>query len=257
MSHAITDSATMLRRNLRRALRYPGLTVAMIAMPVLLMLLFVYILGGALGGGIGGDIRYIDYLTPGIVLMTITSSTMTASMGVSTDLTDGIIARFRAMPVSPSAVLTGRVLDSLIQTLISVALVFAFATLAGFRPNATPLEWLAVAGLTVLLTFAVTWLAIALGLLAKNPEGASNIVMPLAYLPFLGSAFVPPGSMSGGVRWFAENQPFTPIIETMRGLLLGTGIGSSGYWALGWCAAMTAGGYLWGRATYRKRALDA
>lgn len=257
MSHAITDSATMLRRNLRRALRYPGLTVAMIAMPVLLMLLFVYVLGGALGSGIGGDVRYVDYLTPGIILMTITASTMTAAIGVSADLTEGVIARFRTMPIARNAVLTGRVLDSMIQTLLSVSLVVGAAALAGFRPNATALEWLAVAGLTMLLTFGVTWLAIAMGLLSKNPEGASNMVMPLAYLPFLGSAFVPVESMSGALRWFAENQPFTPIIETMRGLLLGTGIGTSAYWAVGWCVAMAVGGYLWGRATYRKRALDA
>ncbi|HEY1177732.1 MAG TPA: ABC transporter permease [Phytomonospora sp.] len=256
MSHAVTDSATMLRRNLRRAMRYPALTVSMLAMPVLLMLLFVYVLGGALGGGIGGDLRYVDYLTPGIALMTIAVSTMTAAIGVCTDLTEGIIARFRTMPIAPNAVLTARVLDSMIQTLLSVALVIGAATLIGFRPNATLVEWLAAAGLMVLLTFGVTRLAIAMGLLSKNPEGASNIVMPLAYLPFLGSAFVPPDSMSGGIRWFAEHQPFTPIIETVRGLLLGTGIGTSAYWAVGWCLAMTVGGYLWARVTFRKRALS-
>lgn len=256
-AHAIADSATMLRRNLRRAMRYPGLTVSMLAGPIILMLLFVYVLGGAIGGALPAGASYVDYLTPGIVLMTITASSMTAAIGVCSDLTEGVIARFRTMPIARNAVLTGRVLDSMIQTLVSIAVLLGLAALIGFRPNATPLEWLAVLGLCALLTFAVTWLAIALGMLSKNPEGASNIVMPLAYLPFLGSAFVPPESMSGGMRWFAENQPFTPIIETLRGLLLGTGIGSSGYRAIGWCLAMTVGGYLWGRATYRRRALDA
>ncbi|GLZ79556.1 transport permease protein [Actinorhabdospora filicis] len=252
--NALADSYTMFRRNLKHALRYPGLTLGILALPVILLLLFVFVLGDALNAGIGQGGRYVDYLTPGVVLMTVTAASMSAAIGVCNDLTQGIIARFRTMAIARNAVLTGRVVGTVVQTLIGVALVIGFAMILGFRPQADLVGWLAAAGLILLLAFGVTWMGVAMGILSKTPEGASNIVAPLLYLPFIGSSFVPPGAMSPGLRWFAEHQPFTPIIDTLRALMLGTPVGADGLWAVGWCLAMALGGYLWGRSTYRRRA---
>ena len=255
-SYAMTDSTTMLRRNLLHAKRYPGLTMMMIGMPVLMLLLFVFVLGDALGAGIGGMAKgggdYIDYLTPGIVIMTLAMGPAQTAISVCTDLTEGIIARFRTMAISRTSMLTGHVFGSVIQSMASVVLLLGVAVLAGFRPNASATDWLLAIGFLVLLCFSLTWLGVALGLVSKSPEGASNIVMPIMYLPFIGSAFVPKDSMSSGVRWFAEYQPFTPIIETLRGLLLGTQIGSDGPAAVAWCLAIALIGYLWARARFTR-----
>jgi ABC-2 type transport system permease protein len=255
MSYALTDSATMLRRNLRHALRYPGMTLGIIGMPIIFLLLFVYVLGGALGAGIGGrdgGVEYVDYLAPGIILMTVTAGTVSTAVAVCSDMTEGIIARFRTMAISRTAVLTGHVIGSIIQTMISVVLVIGLAVLVGFRPTSDPVRWIGVAGLLLMLTLSLTWLSVALGLVSKNPEGASNIVFPLVFLPFIGSAFVPTDSMSAGVRWFAEYQPFTPIIETLRALLMGTPVGDNGALAVAWCAAMALVGYLWAKARFTR-----
>jgi ABC-2 type transport system permease protein len=251
MSYAMTDAATMLRRNLLHAKRYPGLTGLMIGMPVLMLLLFVFVLGDALGAGIGGG-DYVDYLTPGIIIMTLAMGPAQTAISVCTDLTEGIIARFRTMSISRTSILTGHVVGSVIQSMISVVLVLAVAVLAGFRPNAGALDWLLAIGLLLLLCIALTWLGVALGLVSKSAEGASNIVMPIMYLPFIGSAFVPAESMSAGVRWFAEYQPFTPIIETLRGLLLGTPIGSNGPAAVAWCLSLALVGYVWSRTRFSR-----
>ena len=247
----MTDSLTMLRRNLRHALRYPSLTLSTVAMPVLILLLFNYAYGGALGAGIG-DGPYIDYIAPGIILMAATAGSVATAVAVCSDMTEGIMNRFRTMAITRSSVLTGHVLGSMIQTLIAVFAVVAIALAIGFRPSASAPDWLAAIGLLVLVCFALTWLSAAFGLVTKNVEAASNAPLPLTFLPFLGSAIVPTDSMPAGLRFFAENQPFTPIIETLRGLLLGTAIGSSGLLALGWCAALSLGGYLWARAAYRR-----
>lgn len=253
-SYAVRDSMTMLRRNLRHAQRYPGLTLSVLFMPVLMLLLFVYVLGGALGAGInqgsGGD--YVDYLTPGIILLTITGGTITTAIGIATDMSEGIIARFRTMAISRSSVLVGHVVGSVIQALVTVVFVIGVALLIGFRPTTDPVRWLGVAGVVVMLTLALTWLSVPLGLISKNAEGASNIVMPLVYLPFLGSAFVPAESMSGGLRWFAENQPFTPIIETLRALLMDTPVGNDIWITVAWCVGMTVVGYVWGNSLYNR-----
>ncbi|WP_432035334.1 ABC transporter permease [Streptomyces cucumeris] len=255
-SYAISDSMTMLRRNLKHALRYPSLTVTVVVMPVMMLLLFNYAFGSALGTGIegmptgGGD--YIDYVAPGIILMAATSGALITAISVCVDVTEGIVNRFRTMAISRASFLTGHVLGSVIQTTISLVFVVAIALLVGFRPNATPLEWLAAAGLLILLTLALTWLSAGIGLVAKSPETASNIPMPLQFLPFIGSAIVPPESMPTGLRWFAEYQPFTPLIETLRGLLMGTEIGSSGYVAPAWCLGLTLVGYLWARTTFNR-----
>ncbi|AUY51620.1 ABC transporter permease [Streptomyces sp. CB01881] len=252
-TYAVSDSLTMLRRNLKHAQRYPSLTFAVVMMPVMMLLLFNYAFGGALGLGIGAG-EYIDYVTPGILLMAATSGALVTAIGVCVDMTEGIVNRFRTMAISRSAFLTGHVVGSVIQTAIGLVLVLAAALAMGFRPNATPVEWLAVAGLLLFVILALTWLSAGIGLVAKTPESASNIPMPLQFLPFIGSAIVPPDSMPTALRWFAEYQPFTPIIESLRGLLMGTEIGGSAVAALGWCVALTGIGYLWARRTFYRTA---
>ncbi|WP_030415886.1 ABC transporter permease [Streptomyces sp. NRRL S-1448] len=265
LSYAARDSVTMLRRNLKHALRYPSMTVSVVAMPVLMLLLFNYVFGGALGAGIGGTptgatgttgttgtTDYIDYVAPGIILMAATSGAVATAVSVCVDMTEGIVNRFRTMAISRASFLTGHVVGSVIQTMVSIALVIGVALLMGFRPDATPVEWLAAAGVLALLTLALSWLAAAMGLVAKNAETASNMPMPLTFLPFLGSAIVPPESMPTGLRWFAEYQPFTPAIETLRGLLMGTEIGTSGYLAVAWCLGLSLVGYLWARTAFKR-----
>jgi ABC-2 type transport system permease protein len=252
LTHVAGDSATMLRRNLRHAMRYPSMTVSTVGMPVLMLLLFNYAFGGALGAGIGGADGggYIDYVAPGIILMAATSGSVTTAVAVCADMTEGIINRFRTMAIARTSVLTGHVAGSMIQTLISIGLVVVIALAVGFHPTAGPQEWLAALGLLVLVTFALTWLSAAFGLVAKTVETASNAPLPLLFLPFLGSAIVPTDSMPAGLRAFAENQPFTPIIETLRGLLMGTEIGDSAGLAVAWCVALALLGYLWARAAF-------
>jgi ABC-2 type transport system permease protein len=186
--------------------------------------------------------------------MAATSGALVTAVGVCVDMTEGIVNRFRTMSISRAAFLTGHVVGSLIQTMISIALVVGVALAIGFRPGATPVEWIAAMGLLTLLTLALTWLAAGMGLVARTPESASNMPMPLTFLPFLGSAIVPPDSMPTGLRWFAEYQPYTPIIETLRGLLMGTEIGDSGYVALVWCVGLTLLGYLWARSAFGRTA---
>src|SRR3954454_9875160 len=253
-SFAARDSATMLRRNLRHMIRYPSMTLMLAGMPVIFLLIFVYVFGGTLGAGLGGTsggrAEYVDYVTPGIILMTVAGAATGTAVSVAMDMTEGIVARFRTMAISRASVLTGHVVGSLIQTLLSMAVVTGVALALGFDVTATPLEWLGAIGLLALVTFAVTWLAVALGLVTKSVEAASNLPMPLILFPFLGSGFVPTESMPAALRWFAENQPFTPIMETLRGLLLGTAIGSSGWLAIAWSVAIALGSFAWAKHLY-------
>ncbi len=246
------DSATMLRRNLLHAVRYPSMTVSVIAVPVIFLLLFVYVLGGTLDAGLAGPGSYVDYLAPGILIMAAAASGGSTSVAVCVDMTEGIINRFRTMAISRAAVLTGHVLGNLLVTLLSLVVVTGVALLVGFRPTAGFTDWVAATGLLTLLVFAITWLSVGFGLMSKGPEAASNVVLPMQLLPFIGSAFVPTDSMPVGLRWFAENQPFTPIIETLRGLLLGTPIGSSGPLAVAWCVVIAGLGYLWSRTLFNR-----
>jgi ABC-2 type transport system permease protein len=248
---------TMLRRNLRRSLRYPVAPATTMGIPIVLLLLFVFVFGNTLGAGLssgvaGGGSRddYLDYVTPGILLLAITGAAQSTAIAVAMDMTEGIVARFRTMAIARASVLTGHVVGSLIQTLLGLAVVTGVALALGFDATATPLEWLGAIGLLALVTFAVTWLAVALGLVTKSVEAASNLPMPLILLPFLGSGFVPTESMPAALRWFAENQPFTPIMETLRGLLLGTPIGSSGWLAIAWSVAIGLGSYVWAKHLY-------
>ncbi|GAB2931873.1 ABC transporter permease [Micromonospora polyrhachis] len=256
LAYAVRDSSTMLRRNLRRMQRYPSMTLLLIGMPVVLLLLFVYVFGGTIGAGLGGSsggrAEYANYITPGILLITIASVAQGTAISVAMDMTEGIIARFRTMAIFRPSVLTGHVLGSMIQAMLAVAVVTGAALLVGFRPTATPVEWLAAIGVVAAITFAVVWFSVACGLVSKSVETASNMPMPLILLPFLGSGFVPTDSMPEAVRWFADYQPFTPVMETLRGLLLGSGIGNSGWLALGWSAAIALVSYLWARKLYSR-----
>ena len=256
LSYAVADSVTMLRRDLKHKLRYVSMTVLLVGMPIVFLLLFVYVFGGALGNGIGGQgagrAEYVKYVTPGILLMAVAAAAQGTAISVAMDMTAGIVARFRTMAISRAAVLTGHVLGNLVQTFVSLAMVLAVALAIGFRPNATPVEWLAAAGVLALITLAITWLTVALDLVSKTVEGASNLPMPLTFLPFLGSGFVPTDSMPTGLRAFAEYQPFTPMIETLRGLLLGTPIGDHAVIAVAWCAGITLASYLWARKLYNR-----
>ncbi len=253
----LSDSATMLRRNLRRAVRYPGLTLVVAALPIVFLLLFVYVFGGTLGAGLGGPAggraEYVTYVVPGILVLAITGGAQGTAIGVAMDMTEGIIARFRTMSIARASVLTGHVVGAVIQTLVGLALVVAVALLVGFRPDASAVEWVAAAGVLAMTSFALSWLSVAMGLATKTVEGASNLPMPLMLLPFFGSGFVPVDSMPGWLRSFAEHQPVTPIVETLRGLLTGTAIGSSAVAAVAWCAGIALVGHLWARANYERR----
>ncbi|MEU8117725.1 ABC transporter permease [Spirillospora sp. NPDC049024] len=250
---AARDSSTMVRRQLKRLLRYPAMTVQLVVTPVIILFLFVYVFGGTLGDGLGGGRdEYVNYVVPGILLMAAATAATGTAVMVATDMTEGIIARFRTMRISRASVLTGHVVGSVIQQLIGLAVVVGVALAIGFRPNATPLEWLAATGLLTLFVVAITWLAVALGMKSPTPEAASNAPMPLVFLPFLGSGFVPTDSMPTVLRWFAEYQPFTPIMETVRGLLLGTPIGDSAAIATAWCAGIGVVSYLWAKRTFNK-----
>jgi ABC-2 type transport system permease protein len=254
LSYAVADSATMLRRQLRHMVRYASVTVFLIGMPIVFLLLFVYVFGGTLGAGLGGPAggraEYLEYVVPGILLMAVAAGGTGTAISVAMDMTEGIVARFRTMAIFRPSVLTGHVLGSMIQTMLSLAVVTGVALLIGFRPNASPVEWVATVGVLAMITLALTWLCVAFGLVTKTVEAASNLPTPLVFLPFLGSGFVPTESMPVGLRWFAEYQPFTPVIETVRGLLLGTAIGNSGVMAVAWCVGITLVAYLWARKLY-------
>ncbi|HTJ32358.1 MAG TPA: ABC transporter permease [Dactylosporangium sp.] len=256
MSYALADSATMVRRNLNRMVRYPSMTITLVGMPIVFLLLFVYVFGGTLGAGIGGASggrsEYVNYVTPAIILMTITAAVQGTCISVAMDMTEGIVDRFRTMAIARVSVLTGHVIGSLIQTMLGIAMVTGVALLIGFRPTASLVDWLALTGVLALMAFAFIWLSVALGLASKTVESSSNVGMPLILLPFLGSGFVPTDSMPTALRWFAEYQPFTPLIETIRGLLMGTPIGNNAAIAVGWCVAIALGGYLWSKKLFNR-----
>ena len=251
-TYTLSDTRTLLHRNLMHAQRYPAMSLSTLLMPLIFLLLFTYVFGRTLGAGIGGS--YIDYLAPGMLIMTGTASMVGTAVSVCTDMTQGIVDRLRTMSISRFALLAGHVLGNVIQTLLSMAVLLGVAVAIGFRSHAGALQWLGAIGVAALTAWAMTWVAMAMGLSAKAPEGASNLPMPMILLPFLSSAFVPAASMSPGLRQFAEYQPFTPITETLRGLLLGTHIGSEWILAVGWCVALTVVGYLFSRRLFDRRA---
>jgi ABC-2 type transport system permease protein len=253
MTYAVADSATMLKRNLKHMLRYPAVTFSAIAVPVVFLLLFVFVFGGTLGNGLGGGrSAYANYVVPGILLMTVAGAAQGTAISVAMDMKEGIVARFRTMAIFRPSVLTGHVLGSIVQTAMSLVVVVGVSLLVGFRPSATAVEWIAAFGVLMMITVAVTWFSVAGGMYSKTVEGASNIPLPLLLLPFLGSGFVPTDSMPTAVRVFADYQPFTPVIETLRGLLLGTGIGNNALLAAGWSLGITVVCFFWSRALYNR-----
>jgi len=261
LAYTLSDSTTMLRRNLRRLQRYPSVTLLLVGMPIVYLLLFVYVFGGQLSHGLDGAYAsghhgraaYLDYATPGLLLMTVATAVQGTAIVVAMDLTGGIIDRFRAMAIARSAVLSGHVLAGLIQTMVGLGIVLGVAVALGFRPTAGPLEWLAAIGLLTLFAFALIWLATALGLAAKSVETAANTPMFLTFLPLLGSGFVLIASMPIGLQQFARYQPFTPATETLRGLLSGTPIGSNAIVTIAWSAGIALVSYLWARRLYTTR----
>jgi len=253
LAYAWRDSSTMLRRNLKRQIRYPSMTLMLIGIPVIFLLLFVYVFGGTLGAGLGGDRSdYANYVTPGVLLIAVSGVAQGTAISVAMDMTEGIIARFKTMAIFRPSVLTGHVLGNLIQSMIGFAVVIGVALLVGFRPKANFVEWLGVAGILALITLAVIWFSVACGLVTKSVETASNLPMPLILLPFLGSGFVPTESMPKAIGWFAEYQPFTPVMETLRGLMFGTAIGKNGILAVGWCLLISVVSYVWAKKLYNR-----
>jgi ABC-2 type transport system permease protein len=259
--YAATDSATMLRRQLRHMRRYPSLTVMLAGLPVVLLLLFVYVFGGTLGAGLGGAVGdfsgdrgdYVNYVTPAILLLALASAAQGTAISVAMDMTEGIVARFRTMAIARVSVLTGHVLGSMIQAFLGIVVVIAVALLVGFRPTAGVGDWAAAIGILAMTSLALTWLSVALGMVSDSVETASNLPMPLMLLPFFGSGFVPTESMPAGLRWFAEHQPFTPIMESVRGLLIGAPMEPhSVLLAVGWSAVIGLAGYAWAKRLFNR-----
>jgi ABC-2 type transport system permease protein len=256
LTNTLSDSRVMLRRNLKRQLRYPSMTLMLVGMPLVFLLLFVYVFGGQLGAGLGahqGRGAYLNYVVPGLLLVIVASAIQGTSIMVAMDMTGGIIDRFRTMAIARASVLTGHVLGSLIQAVAGMAILIGVAFGLGFHTSAGPLRWLGAIGILALFAFALIWLAVALGLAAKSVETASNTPMILVLLPFLSSCFVATATMPSGLRQFAEYQPFTPAADTIRGLLTGAAIGDHAIAAAGWSIGIAVAAYLWAMHLYNQR----
>ncbi len=245
-----SNSMVMLRRNFKHVARNPTSVFNAVLMPILIMFMFVYMLGDAFSVGVD----YVDYATPGLMLLAVCYGLGATATTVNSDMTKGIINRFKVMDVSRGAVLTGHVVASVLTNLVAIAALVGVAFLLGFSPSASLLDWLGAFGLVVLLAAAAGWFTVALGLVAKSPETAGIAAVPLVLLPFFSSAIVPADKMGPGIRQFAEYQPFTPIIETLRGLLNGAPSSGDAIAAIAWCVGIALVGYLWARSTFTKRA---
>ncbi|WOP17434.1 ABC transporter permease [Raineyella sp. LH-20] len=250
-THAIGDTAVLLGRSLRHISRSLDTIITTTIMPIAFLLLFVYVFGGAINTGTGTS--YVNYLLPGILLITIASGISYTAFRLFTDLQSGIFERFQSMPIARASALWAHVLTSLVANLVSLVVVVAVALLMGFRSGAGVVGWLAVAGILALFTFALTWVAVIPGLTARSVDGASAFSYPLVFLPFISSAFVPTGSMPGPVRAFAEHQPVTSIVDTLRALLAGQPVGGDIWVALAWCVGVLVVAYVVATLTYRRR----
>lgn len=257
-TYVVRDSVTMLRRNLLHWVRYPSLAIMLVAQPILFLLLFVYVFGGTLGAGLpgvpggGGRTDYLGYITPGILIMAVASVALGTAISVAMDMTSGIIARFRTMDIAKVSVLTGHVLGAVLKTVLAVVVTLAMAVLLGYRSDAGVGHWSAAFVLLILLAFALTWLTVGMGLAADSVETASNTPMFLVLLPFISSGFVPTEEMPWGLRHFAEHQPFTPMIDTLRALTTGASPGTDLWLAIGWSVLIALVGYLWARRQFTK-----
>lgn len=248
--HAFHDTTTLLGRSLRHIVRSPDTIVTTAVTPIVMLLLFVYVFGGAIDTG---GVRYVNYLLPGILLITVASGVAYTSLRLYTDVSSGIFERLQSMPIARSAVLWGHVITSVVANLISLVLVVLVAVAIGFRSRAGVVAWLAVLGIVVLFTVALTWLAVTAGLLAKSPDGAGAFAYPLLFLPFVSSAFVPTEGMPGAVQWFAEHQPVTPIVNTLRNLYAERPLGGDLWTALGWCVGLLVVAYGLAMRAYRRK----
>jgi ABC-2 type transport system permease protein len=256
LAYTLSDSRVMLRRNLKHQLRYPSLTVMLVAMPIVFLLLFVYVFGGQLGAGLGpheGRHAYLDYVLPGVLLITVGSAVQGTAIMIASDMTGGIIDRFRTMAIARASVLTGHVMGSLIQTVLAVGILIGVAFGLGFHSGKGALHWLAAIGILLLFAFALIWLAVALGLAARSVETASNTPMFLMLLPLLGSGFVPIHTMPVGLRQFAEYQPSTPVADAVRTLISGGPSGGHVLAALAWSIGIAVAAYLWALHLYNRR----
>jgi ABC-2 type transport system permease protein len=237
LADTVLDTRVMVRRSVRRSLRDPEAFFTALMLPVILMLLFVYVFGGALTTGES----YVDYVVPGLIVLCAGFGAGTTAVAVAQDMSNGIIDRFRSMPVTPSSVISGHVAASLLRNLLATVLVIGVGLAVGWRPTGGPLDWLAAAGLVVLFILALSWLAAAVGLLAGSPEAANSMTIVLMFLPYVSTAFVPASTMPSWLRGFAQHQPMTPVIETLRGLWMGTPMGHQPLLAVAWCLAILAG----------------
>ncbi|TDN91855.1 ABC transporter permease [Microbacterium sp. BK668] len=249
-THVIGDTAVLTGRSLRHITRSLDTIITTAITPVAIMLLFVFVFGGAIDTG---SVPYVSYLLPGILLITVASGVAYTSARLFTDMQSGIFERFQSMPIARSAVLWSHVLTSVVANLTSVVVVIAVALLMGFRSGANVFEWLAVAGILILFTLALTWLAVIAGLSAKTMDGAGAFAYPLIFLPFISSAFVPTETMPGPVRFFAEYQPTTSIVDAIRDLLAGQPVGGDIWVALAWCVGILVIGYGVSMAIYRRK----
>ena len=250
MTHIVGDTAVLTGRSLRHISRSMDTIITTVLTPIAMMLLFVYVLGGAIRTG---SSSYVGYLLPGILIITIASGIAYTAFRLFMDMQSGIFERFSSMPIARSSVLWAHVLTSLVANLISLAVVVLVALVMGFRSSAGPLAWLAVIGILALVTLALTWVAVIPGLTAKTIDGASTFAYPLIFLPFISSAFVPTDTMPGPVRWFAENQPVTSIVDTIRSLLTSQPVGADIWVALAWCVGILVVAYVLATITYRRK----
>ena len=243
------DTRVMVTRSVRRSLRDPEAFFTALMLPVILMLLFVYVFGGAMRTGTS----YVDYVVPGLIVLCAGFGAGTTATAVAQDMTNGIIDRFRSMPVAPSSVLTGHVVASLMRNALATFLVICVGLAVGWRPNGSALDWLGAIALVALFILALSWLAAAVGLVAGSPETANSMTIVLMFLPYLSTAFVPVDTMPSWLRGFAEHQPMTPVIETLRGLWMGTPLGNEPLWAVAWCVGILGGAALSASVLFARR----
>jgi ABC-2 type transport system permease protein len=244
-AYALSDTRVMIARDLRRSVRDPEAFITALALPVILMLLFVYVFGGAFNAGVGAAGGYVDYVVPGLIVLCAGFGAGTTAVAVATDMSSGIVDRFRSMPIASASVLAGHIVASLVRNLLATALVIAVGLAVGWRPVAGPLAWAGALAMIVAFILAMSWLAACFGLVVSSPEAATGATFALMFIPYLSSAFVPASTMAAGLRPIAANQPFTPVIETMRGLWMGhtsTGaaVGHEAWLAAVYCAAILA-----------------
>jgi ABC-2 type transport system permease protein len=245
MNDALTDVSVMITRCVRRSLRDPEAFFTALMLPIILMLLFVYVFGGAMSSQATSTSQYVNYVVPGLIVLCAGFGAGTTAVAVATDMSSGIVDRFRSMPIASSSVLTGHIAASLARNLLATALVIGVAVAVGWHPSASPLHWLAAAAMIIAFILAISWLAAAAGLLVRTPEAANSVTFVIMFLPYLSTAFVPARTMTPVLRPIAANQPFTPVIETMRGLwtgrtVTGASLGHEALLAVAYCAVILA-----------------